>query len=255
MIEKNDTIYLCYGDDSVSKKHIGFVIIGIKEDFVEEFLSAYGDLKEKYSIDRQYVFHCNELFHDGKRKKNRHLKHLNRQQIMHLFNDIVNLYSQVDADGNTTTPVMATRLAKDYPESFVNKISIDDGLNFDRKRGIRMTEDICLSQLKLAAKKDGKNYRYHQAKIGRKDRVAKNSTPWQRIIKPYNMMPGLDTTSENPEFSRRNLIKYDNAPYKQMYEIADFFAYTLVVSLSRSRSKYMPFFRDIYIRIANQSEF
>jgi hypothetical protein len=210
----------------MNDEHIGYVIIGIQNTRVKKFLRLYGDLKDEYGIGRENPIHCRTLWHGSQRKKNKHFKHLTQRDIKNLVKSIINLYRTYNKYEKYMNPIVSITAKDGFVGTYKKKYGDGENFKFDYKKATRMMEKTCQEELDIRMREWKSRYKFHRDKISAKDRESKNGPKTKDSIKPINMAPGF-LTFENRKILDHG-IKYEDAPHKEMYEIADLFAYTLV---------------------------
>lgn len=218
---------LCFGDDSINDGLIAYIIIGIQEEKINEFIGYYGNLKQKFNLEKNYVLHCKDLFHISKRTNNKQISHLNYYDVKKLCNYIVNLCVHF----KMPRPILGYANRNDFPK-LIKKQEFNTA-KFDEKQGLHFLKNSCLLTLYDQHGKDESKYCFYSDKIDKNDKASKYALALGGIRRRVNMPNILISSdiSEKQDFIRLTEKKYEDCNYKEMYEIADLFVYISIKAL------------------------
>ncbi len=239
-------MYLCYGDDSINNDIIAYAIIGIKNDRVDKFINDYNELKKNYNLEKDTVLHCRELFHSSKRSKNYQLSKLTYDEVSQMCIEIIDLC----CDHELPRPILAYDLKKKYPNKFKRKQKFEDA-SMDEMQGLHLMKNTCLKTLYDQLGKNEENYRFFADKVSPKDRISKKAMAIggrrKRNALPNFLLPPVMTNEA--KHIRLREKKYEEAVFKEMYEVADLLAYSSTKALCTQLFQDKQYFKDLLFKM------
>jgi hypothetical protein len=248
-------MYLCYGDDSINEGIIAYIIIGLKKQDLNSFVSTFKGLKMRHGLNKDTIFHSRQLFNGSYRKKNIELKHLDLDKIKRLSNEIVDLCISY----RMPQPILSCAEKKQFPSKLAKKQRSIKNVKLDEKQGLHMLKNHCLLKLFDLFEKDESQFRFYSDKLGKNDKCSKNALSIggtkKRAKMPNLILPRVISGKEEKIF-RIPQLNYEDAPFKEMYEIADLFVYTSTKAICKQYYNDKDFFLALYkminpIRVLN----
>ncbi|MFH1334066.1 MAG: hypothetical protein ABIH77_02010 [Pseudomonadota bacterium] len=245
-------MHLWYGDDSVNEGLLAYIIVGLKEQNLSSFVTDFQKLKTNYELQNNAILHCRKLFNGSQREKSPEFKHLDLEAVKKLSAEIVNLC----VDYKMPRPIFSCAERRYFPNKLLKKQRTIKDKNFqqDEKQGLHLLKNYCLLSLYDSLNKDETKFQFHADKLSEKDKCCKNALPVggtrKRADMPNFILPTtISGKDEDGGIFRISQINYEDAPFKEMYEIADLFVYTVTKAICTQQYNGKDFFLSLYVHI------
>ncbi len=230
-----------YADDSVNNNCIGYLAVGISASNISPFLSIYKKIKIHFNMSPELNVHSKFFFNEISRKKDEKIKHLSDIDCFNFFLKTYGYYKQY-----CLQPILSTADKRDFP-SVKKKMEFED-LILDEKQIINILKSAVMIEIFNRHEQSEDKYEFYADKVDRNDKISSNATPLAGVRRRY-MMP---STLLDPNITGRNDHirlkdkKYQEAPHKEIYEIADMCAYISTRALSIQQFKNKNLYKNIY---------
>lgn len=230
-----------YADDSVNNNCIGYLAVGVNSIHANTFLNIYKKIKVHFNIPLTYSVHAKFLFNERERIKNEAIKHLSHNDCFNFFLKTYYHYKQY-----CLQPILSTADKRHFPP-IQKKMTFED-LVLDEKQVINLLKSAVMLEVYNRHDRSENNYEFYADKVDLNDKISMHATPLTGVKRRYMMPSALldpDITGQT-EHVRLGGKKYEDAHYKEMYEIADMCVYLSTKALTIQEYKYKKLYKEIY---------
>lgn len=230
-----------YADDSVNNNCIGYLAVGVDTAHVDTFLNIYKKIKVHFKIPLTYSVHAKFFFNEKERVKNEDIKHLSHNDCFNFFLKTYDHYKQY-----CLQPILSTADKRYFPT--IRKKMTFENLVLDEKQIINILKSNVMLEIYIRHGRSEKSYEFYADKVDSNDKISAHATPLagarRRYMMPSTLLsPGITGQSE---YMRLQDKKYETAPNKEIYEIADMCAYLSTKALTIQEYKNKKLYEQIY---------